>query len=299
VRSNERYFQLDCLNHSVRRVAERDGRVARATHVQTDATERLHNRQRAIELGQADDLRPGHVRSVLLSARREEKSAGRVGDAGFFPFAGENIDGFVRQRMRVRGHRDARFELSQNNDAAARFVLVQDQQFNARIRPRLPGLVLGPGYILKHAFIKEALPKKASRVSRVVPTHCTGVYLGFQDTFVESRTIKEHWKPQMDTNEHRYQADVGKSNFNRRLRSLKVFLSVSIHTASYWNFRRLHRFLGARVCDPQQLPLKPNLRQTQRVLCCPACCGSQSRAPLVAASPRYAHLWFPVFNSRN
>jgi hypothetical protein len=69
------------------------------------------------------------------------------------------------------------------------------------------------------------------------------------------------------------------SSLLRRMERKKkhVFLCTTILKG----LRRLRKFFGARVCDPQQL------RQPRRFGMCPSawdrlrCCGSQSRAPLV------------------
>jgi hypothetical protein len=80
-----------------------------------------------------------------------------------------------------------------------------------------------------------------------------------------------------------------------RVRGNGIFLSlrlwtipgtVELRTIMGENLRVPRRFFGARVCDPQQLrpPPSPAIIPTHRLL--PTRCGSQSRAPLVAALPR-------------
>ena len=85
---------------------------------------------------------------------------GCVNDAGFFPFALENVGSFVGLRMDVRWDGDAGVKFSQHGDAAGRFVFVQDHQFDAGIWTGLPLFVFGESDVLEHApTLKRAAQK--------------------------------------------------------------------------------------------------------------------------------------------
>jgi hypothetical protein len=66
-------------------------------------------------------------------------------------------------------------------------------------------------------------------------------------------------------------------------RSAKLH-SISINP----NRRGARRFCGARLCEPQQVGGDPRVGIIKRLGGEPSCCGSQTRAPLVAAAPRCA-----------
>ena len=85
---------------------------------------------------------------------RKEQRTGGVGDAGFLPFAGQDVSLFVRIRMRVRRNRVSGLELAQHDDSAGALVLVQDHQLNPFIRTGLPGFVFGQRDVRKHDFIE-------------------------------------------------------------------------------------------------------------------------------------------------
>jgi hypothetical protein len=67
--------------------------------------------------------------------------------------------------MNVRWHGHTRVKLPQNRDAARRFVFVQDQQLDTRIRAGLPGLVFGQSNVLEHGLIQRRRRKIASALS--------------------------------------------------------------------------------------------------------------------------------------
>ena len=63
-------------------------------------------------------------------------------------------------------------------------------------------------------------------------------------------------------------------------------LTEAIRTTLHKSFRSVRKCAGARVCDPQQPSLASSFQTEPTRPVPPECCGSQSRAPLVAASPR-------------
>jgi hypothetical protein len=106
--------------------------------------------ERTVEHRQAHHFSLGDVWTVTFSFGGKKESARGIGDASFFPFAGEDVDRLVGRGMRVGWDRGTRMKLAQNGDPAGRFVFVQHQQFNAGIRSGLPFLVLCKGRVLKH-----------------------------------------------------------------------------------------------------------------------------------------------------
>jgi hypothetical protein len=110
--------------------------------------------QRAVEDGEANDFGAGDVRSVALAAGREEEGAVMVGDAGFLPFAGKDVGGFVGVRVDVGRDGDAGGEFAEKGEAAGGLVFVEDEQFNAGIRAGLPGFVFLQSDVRKHGPIQ-------------------------------------------------------------------------------------------------------------------------------------------------
>ncbi len=110
--------------------------------------------QRPVKDSQADDFRARDVRAVTDAFGRKEQRAGGIGDAGFLPFAGQDVSPFVRVWMRVRRNRVSGLELAQHDDSAGALVLVQDHQLNPFIRTGLPGFVFGQRDVRKHDFIE-------------------------------------------------------------------------------------------------------------------------------------------------
>jgi len=64
------------------------------------------------------------------------------------------------------GNRGAGVKFSQDRHPARGIVLVQHQQFDAGIWPRLPGLVFGQSDVLEHRLIERGRAKIASQQSK-------------------------------------------------------------------------------------------------------------------------------------
>src|SRR5688572_11897732 len=90
------------------------------------------------------------MRPVQLTFGSEEKGTLGINNAGFLPLAGKDIGMFVGLRMNVRRNCNPGMNFSKNNYAARDFVLVQNHQFDARVRTRLPNLLASEGDVLKH-----------------------------------------------------------------------------------------------------------------------------------------------------
>src|SRR6266849_1971626 len=103
------------------------------------------------------------MRSVPLAFWREKNRARGIGHAGFLPVAREDIDQFVGQWMRMGGNGGAGVKFSQDRDPARGFILVQHEQFDAGIWPRLPGFVSGQSDVLEHLLIERGPAKIASK----------------------------------------------------------------------------------------------------------------------------------------
>jgi len=106
------------------------------------------------------------MRPVEFAFGSEETSAGSVDDAGFLPFPGKNVSGFIRLRMDVGGNGYASGEFAQQSEAASSFIFVKDEQLNAGVWSRLPFLFGLKGDILEHAIIQSASAKNAMRIAR-------------------------------------------------------------------------------------------------------------------------------------
>ena len=106
------------------------------------------------------------MRTVSFAAQGVEVRARVIDDSGFFPFAGEDVDVFVGERMNVRGNSRACVKLSKDGQAASRFVLVQNEQLDASVRAGLPLFVLRQNRVLEHASIKARRGKFASLLAR-------------------------------------------------------------------------------------------------------------------------------------
>src|SRR5258705_1246390 len=91
---------------------------------------------------------------VTLASGSMKESAGMVSDAGLFPFAGKNVDELICEGMDMRRYSDARVELAQDRHAACCFVLVENEQLDTGVRPRLPLFVLCQSCVLKHGSMK-------------------------------------------------------------------------------------------------------------------------------------------------
>lgn len=115
----------------------------------------LCDRQRTIEHCQAHHFGFGDVRPVAFAFGRKKVGPGSMRHSRLLPFTGQNINRFIGQRMRVRGHGDTRVKFSQHSHATSSFIFVQHQQFDAGVRSRLPGFIFGESDVLKHAFIQN------------------------------------------------------------------------------------------------------------------------------------------------
>src|SRR5436190_7246944 len=104
---------------------------------------RAYDRERPIENCQAHHLSPGNVRTVGLPARSKEECARAVRLAGLFPLAREHIHKFIGLRTDMRGNSDASVKLAKHGNSSCGVIFVENHYFDARIRPRLPGLVFG------------------------------------------------------------------------------------------------------------------------------------------------------------
>jgi len=108
------------------------------------------NCERPIEHREADYFRPGNMRSVTLAFGGEEERARCEGRARFFPVARKDVSVLVREGMGVRRHGYAGVEFAEHDNSTCGLVFVQNLQFNARIRPKLPRLFVGERDILEH-----------------------------------------------------------------------------------------------------------------------------------------------------
>ena len=106
----------------------------------------------AVEDGEAYYFGFCDVGAVGEAAWGEEKCSGGVGDAGFLPFAGQEVNGFVRVGMNVRGDGHAGVKFAEDGYAAGFVILVEEHQFDAGIGAGLPGFVFRGGDVWEHAL---------------------------------------------------------------------------------------------------------------------------------------------------
>ena len=128
---------------------------------------RSNRRERPVEDRQADDFRPGHMRSMPDAFGRMEERARGVRHTGFLPFTGEHVSLFIGDWVGVRRDRVAGLELVQHDYAVGVFMFVQHQQLDAFIRPGLPGFVFAQRDVGKHAFIQTHYRRFASAERRL------------------------------------------------------------------------------------------------------------------------------------
>jgi hypothetical protein len=122
--------------------------------------------QRAVKHGKADNFRFGDVRAMQLTFRCEKTGAGRLKDSGFLPLARKNVRRFIGLRVDVSRNGDPGGEFPQNRDPAGFLILMEDQEFNARIRTGLPVFVGLQSYVRKHGFIQDSYAKNAMRIEQ-------------------------------------------------------------------------------------------------------------------------------------
>ena len=82
--------------------------------------------ERAIEDGQANNLRSGDMRAVGFALWGIKHRAGTIGLPTFLPFAFQNVGSLIRIRMDVGGDDCSFFKLAQHCDAAGGVIFVQD-----------------------------------------------------------------------------------------------------------------------------------------------------------------------------
>ena len=122
--------------------------------------------QRSIEGCQADHFSFCDVRTVWLAFGRIEKRPSAVNDAGFLPFATQDVCRFIGNRMRVGRNGGSSVEFSQHRHTTGGFMAVKHHQLDTRIGTGLPRFTFSRSDVWKHGLIQRWAARIASVVLR-------------------------------------------------------------------------------------------------------------------------------------